>query len=619
MEKIKTDIKKLVDFISRAFVEKEEIETVKGNCEISVETYWKPAAFNGEKQVVLYSLVRNITLPNAALYPQLRSLYGVPVGLLTVADNAQIAKTKSTKVKDDAATQGNMLIRRALLYASVWYLKSLKTFQSEDLYVPGDFVRALLQNPADFLPTIARELLQYPNFPEDKPDKVSLSNTHYDYACLWFAHRIGDHFFGGQKMPQECKDWFIALRSLTLKAEQPTPEVFAQNFAAIVAYVVAQKAVSQEDCSAQNILALATPLCADSNKLQMVLFNALFYIGLYHSAADRYYFTSNANALMTVLEKSAYLFAQGINEDLQADWNEAFQRIKSIESKQNCITYYQTKYPALNGRSAYDYELEPRAKKAEEIAMLPPELCDKFMSESGRMIDIPQKIQNDSIFLLDEVFSSEFQKFKFPYISKKGNGKLAIALPNYDPNQPMEIVSMDSPTEVSKNLQRFNIDKVTPIVNPESKVWIVQITSALGLTTFAQSVMIQAYTKAQPELILVVYHCDGQPANSRRKKKTDEEPATPNYGMMVAQLQRTLESLFPERNIAIIAHHPSQPMWESVRMGELILEQYDFSDISIIELRSSRDRKEHPSLLPRMIRDVIVYDEQQKYLFMNLE
>ena len=43
-----------------------------------------------------------------------------------------------------------------------------------------------------------------------------------------------------------------------------------------------------------------------------------------------------------------------------------------------------------------------------------------------------------------------------------------------------------------------------------------------------------------------------------------------------------------------------------------------FADMSILEFRSRKGQKEPASFVLRMIKDVIVYDDQMKYMFMNL-
>ena len=91
-----------------------------------------------------------------------------------------------------------------------------------------------------------------------------------------------------------------------------------------------------------------------------------------------------------------------------------------------------------------------------------------------------------------------------------------------------------------------------------------------------------------------------------------------NNDNQIAILQRKMESQFPSSRITIISHDDQQSIWESVTFGEKILEHYDFADISILEFRSAKGQKEPASFILRMIRDVIVYDDQMKYMFMNL-
>lgn len=606
MRTIVTNINRLSELIGNGYCEKKNIELKKGDCEITFEDYWDV----GGKDILLYSTIRQITLADMSFYPQLKSLYGVPAGVLTTKSNS-ITSNSDKKTRKANRDTHHIMIRRALLYATVWYIKSLPSFSDEYLYVIKDTVSSLISRRNSFTTTLINELANTTTFPEEKPKKVSLSNTHYEFACLWFAKRIGAYFFNGNKMPDNCREWFISLRDKHETLPSDTPKEFSEDKLSIMAYVLTQKAIAEENISVENLQQIASSF-SEGNHLQQIVFMSLLYLGLYHSAADHYYFANNANVLMTVLEKSAYLLSTNSEMDLSSEWNIAFDLLQRIDPKENCVKYYQTRFPALQGRAWFDYTNERRAKSDDELVLLPPDLAADFLQASRKVFDIETKTAS-SVFLIDESFASDFEKYRFSYICKKSIGNPDVVLRNYSPKRKLEVVTMSSISSVKSIFPMAN--HVCPIVNTKSKVWIIQISERKGFNSFVQSLLCQAYAYAKPELILMIYHRDSAPMTASQGLS---EPRNSQADTQVAVLQRKMETLFSSSRISIISHNDQQSMWESVGFGERTLEQYDFDDMSILEFRGKRGQKEHASFILRMIKDVIVYDDQMKYMFMNL-
>ena len=297
MRTIVTKINRLTELIGNGYSEKKDIELKKGDCEITFEGYWD---FGG-KEILLYSTIRKITLVDMSFYPQLKSLYGVPAGVLSAKSNNMASKLdkKARKTNRDSRY---IMLRRALLFATVWYIKSLPDFSDEYLYVIKDTISFLLSNRDGFATMLINELTTTSSFPEEQPQRVSLSNTHYEFACLWLAKRIGAFFFNGNKMPDACRKWFIALRDNHSALSSEVPAEFRKDAFAIMAYVIAQKAIAEENVIVDNLKHITSSFCNGYSQ-QQIVFTSLLFLGLYHSAADHYYYANNANGIMTVLEK----------------------------------------------------------------------------------------------------------------------------------------------------------------------------------------------------------------------------------------------------------------------------------------------------------------------------
>lgn len=624
MINIKTNITRLIAFISNSYCTKEALELPQGDCVVSFDTTWELTISDNGAEFLLLSMIRHIQLPDDAYYPQLRSLYGLPAGLFSIKKPRRKEKEKREFEKiPENSNLTYLFVRRSLLHATVWYIKSLKSFKLEQLTVIQNVVSSMLDNDEDLLCEITKDLMGLKFFPKEAPGTVTLSSSQYDYACLWFGRKLSALLFQGEKMPAEYREWFISLRNFDSLNKIPTPSLFARNLPTIVAYVIVQKAVEQEDCSSENLLRLINMIGLDGDVRQRVLFISLFYVGLYNSMADHYYFTSNANSLMSILEKAALLLSVNANENLEQEWTAAFDKLRNINSFDNCLTYYQTKFPDLNGRAFFEYNKGDKRKKgAEEIIVLPPEACHQFLMDSGRIVDIPQNAMQN-VFYIDSCYTKEFSKFGFQFIGKNKT-TFDIFLKKFSTTEPIDIVSMESKESICNSLPFLSVGNVIPIVDRKSKVWIIQMSSLHGWTPFAQSVLMQAYKKIKPELMLFLYFCDGFPKKEKKRNKAysmeliGKTQENPNYGSEMAFLQRNLNNLFPKSHIIFLPYVSDQNIWETVRMGENILSQYDWEDISIIELRSEKNRHEQSSLIPRMVRDVIVYDKNQKYLFMNL-
>lgn len=609
MTTIKTNINRLFELIGNGYGEKKNIELKKGDCEIEFEGYWHCC----EKEILLYSSIQRITLPDMSFYPQIKSLYGVPAGVLSVRSPKIIDKVEK-KVRKSNRDSRHIMLRRALLYATAWYIKSLPDFEDENLYVIKDVVNTLLHNKDGLSAALLYELLSTKHFPEEQPKKISLSNTHYEFSCLWLAKKIGILLFKGNKLPDDCREWFIALRDNPSQLPTKTPVPLQDYATFIMAYVLVLKAIAGENVSVERLRILSSEFCAGQRQQQVVFISLLLW-GIYQSVADHYYFANNAKPIMTVLEKAAFLLSTNCTSDLTSEWEIAFQALRTIDPKENCVNYYQTKFPSLRGRKWYDFSVECRSKMKDEVALLPPDLSAEFLSVNQRVFDIETKAPS-CVFLIDETFEADFEKYKFSYICKKSNGKEDIVLRNYSSKGKLEVVAF-SDWESTQATFPFPVNyRICPIVCPKSKVWIVQLSEKKGFNSFVQSLLKQAYSAEKPELILIVYHVD-----STKQDSADgiiSEIQSSHSDNQIAILQRKLEMLFPSSKVSIISHDDEQTIWESVTFGEKILEQYDFSDISILEFRGKRARKEPASFILRMIRDVVVYDDQMKYMFMNL-
>lgn len=609
MTMIKTNINRLVELIGNGYSEKKNIELKKGDYEIEFEDYWHC----GGKDILLYSSIQRITLPDMSFYPQIKSLYGVPAGVLHVRNNKVVASAEKKARKANRDSR-HIMFRRAFLYATAWYTKSLPDFDDEYLYVIKDVLNSFLNHKDGFSVTILNELLSSNYFPEEQPKKVSLSNTHYEFSCLWLAKKIGAFFFNGNKMPDNCREWFIALRDNPTQLPFQTPAPLQDNAVFIMAYVLVLKAIEEENVSVENLKNLASEFC-DGYRRQQIVYTSLLLWGLYHSAADHYYFANIAKPMMTALEKAAFLLSTNCNMDLSSDWDIAFHSLRTIDPKANCVNYYQTKFPSLRGRSWYDFSVERKPKADDELVLLPSNLANEFLSVNRRFFDIEAKTSS-SVFLVDEAHKAEFEKYKFSYICKKLNGKDDIVLRNFSSKEKLEVVTL-SDLKPNQTLFPFPMDyRVCPIVNPACKVWMIQLSEKKGFNSFVQSLLEQAYSFAKPELILLVYHIDSP--KQELLDSTVVEKQSSQTDNQIAVLQRKMELLFPSSKVSILSHDDEQVIWESVTFGEKILEQYNFSDISILEFRSKKSRKEPASFVLRMIRDVLVYDEHLKYLFMNL-
>lgn len=85
-----------------------------------------------------------------------------------------------------------------------------------------------------------------------------------------------------------------------------------------------------------------------------------------------------------------------------------------------------------------------------------------------------------------------------------------------------------------------------------------------------------------------------------------------------ALLQSELETLFPEKKCRVITKEEKDSKWEMVLLGIGVLKDCSFEESLWLDMRRRSADKLSYEIILRSFHDVIVYDKDQKYMFMNL-
>ena len=163
-----------------------------------------------EKQNLLFiSQVESIEFPNSETFPQLRTLFGLPAGLLKSREESTETKYGKTSLELSKTDNIYLTIRRALLFLIVWGTKKLEIDQVKQ------FVQNTLPSMTDKQLLLLNEIVDYlsqnSNLPEVKPEQESLNDTRFDYQRIWLGKAIGRNLLNGDLMNVEQRKWFLSI------------------------------------------------------------------------------------------------------------------------------------------------------------------------------------------------------------------------------------------------------------------------------------------------------------------------------------------------------------------------------------------------------------------------
>ena len=118
MKTIILDITLFKELYTNRYIILPNISTKKPYAEASFNQTLK---INGD-EVAFFSDLEKIVLPNPDLLPQLKTLYGIPIGIFEIMPNSGYAKNaKAVRIFETDKTY--LTVRNSLLFAATWFEK----------------------------------------------------------------------------------------------------------------------------------------------------------------------------------------------------------------------------------------------------------------------------------------------------------------------------------------------------------------------------------------------------------------------------------------------------------------------------------------------------------------
>lgn len=604
------------DFINKKYYNIKDSSFKIGTTKLFAISYNSDSKTN--KDVLFFSDINEITIPDKDVIPHLNTHYGIPNGLIKYV---QSDKVKYNNIKfDSVSTPVDELylgIRRALLYATVWTMKKI---DSDD--VKESIELLLSEKTRDFIYKFSEKIIIGKQYPERKPEVKSLDDQQYDYQFIAMGVFLTNYFFPDlDKMEGIHRDWL--LDNCNCGDLMNAPDKFVGFEAIIAGYLIALKASNRGITDIDFVIEKSEKVKVQNRMDKfLMIYAALYFIGLFESKSDRYFFVASASELFKELENIAWLLANGNDFDNKLD--NAFEKVKGAiaEPKRNARDYYITKNPAIKHRTFLEYENSLSSLDEDKVYMIYPEQAVGFLEKSGKLNVVRDFFEDKTIVTNDEDIFNLFtdNSIDIAHI-RRGVASLprTILLKN-------KIVSENR--KIQRFIQRYFKRDTEVLSMPLDSDFstLVLMVEDFKFDKFENNVLERINTDAEIENVVVFNFANRESSQKNKKYKKLKvgstqldwinnvtiEKSTGNSG-----LQSKVETFFKNKNVKIITKYDDSEQWEMVLLGIGALRDVDFNDAQILDFRKMRNNDAYETVA-RCFRDIIVFDKNQRYMFMNL-
>ena len=329
--------------------------------------------------------------------------------------------------------------------------------------------------------------------------------------------------------------------------------------------------------------------------------------------------TAGARALMVWIEKFAFGAAFGYNYEVEA--TECIQALSQAKINRiaNCVSFYETKNPAITSRQHYEYSSDRESDTQGKVVVLQPHECKEFMERH-------QPLVNGNNLVRDYLHVTSDPKI-FNNLAERGAGVLCVDAKNNRFSAYVETINLDKKILLWDQMEipdgwfkgkRYNFESV---VGCDKKKFIIVMINDSKLEHVFGSIL-RNYLKSMMDGQLLVLNftqnsdtfIDIQKKKSSKKQSLSNKVKAPS---LFGELQGAFERFFPKMQVRVITKQADDDCWEMVSLAIGTLKHVDFSDVKIFDFRVRNDFEAEP-LLMRFFRDTIVYDDEQRYFFLNL-
>lgn len=580
-------------------------------------------------RVLFLSGIESISLSNNTFAPQLKVLYGIPSGLLSFRNESSNVSNSKYEIQQSESDKLFIHIRRALLFMQVWSIKNMDVVNAETNLL--NLLNSKTSTHQSLLFDIIKTTTVQNDFPQVKPQTLSLDDTIFDYQINWFGRLICQHLFKGMRMNDEVRSWYLNCLSIN----PISIPVDLKDYESIVTgYVLALKAYNKGRNDVNYFLQLLNDTSYVHLPIKMeILSIALFFVGLLENKADRYFMTSSAGELFYSLETIAYSLAKQANKEVASIQINGYESIKQamLNPIENCVKYYKAKNPSIKNITYYKYGTNEGNYK-EMIPVIEPQDVLQFLKNHRLVHTFGKMLENKLLVTQNKMF--------YQLASKLTQNVLYINELNTITGS---LDSLNLKSELytdSKLLMRFfnklsiKFKDTVSIFAQLKKEWIL-ITGDYKISEEQKKLLLYAASYFAPQKVYLFNFAASKSSrinegfdtlpNNRdiiKKKKGERGVIESESDKCLIYNNSTLQSevkfMFPHTEVRVVSKESTDSPWEMVNLGIGLLQDTNISNCTIIETRNQGYQPDNYITIARCFSDIIIYDDQQRYMFLNL-
>jgi len=374
----------------------------------------------------------------------------------------------------------------------------------------------------------------------------------------------------------------------------------------------------------------------DASQKYACIISALFFVGVFESKADQYFMAASAAGLFASIERFSFSLVFQSEETNAFDYDYTAIRDAILDPVPNCVEYYKLKNPAIQHADVFKFGMEADVVYPVKVPILRPNQVVEFITQQQSLYPLMDQYQDKLCVTSDMDFYETLRKNKIAAILYQKDGYLL---------GQFKIKANAGILATSPALQRAISLFIKPKqavqsenFNGIAKHWLL-VLNEYQLGAFEKYLINRAYIANKPKSITVfntatkkVERINDTLFDKNNKGKASGNSGNfGNYGKSAvaeamgnefnnsnASLQNEMEQLSPGVTCRIITKYHTDKPWEMVQLGIGALQNVDFKDCSLLDLRNDKSEKEIYEYILRCFRDVIVYDKNQRYMFMNL-
>lgn len=576
------------------------------------------------KTPIFISDVKLIKVPNEGLIPQYVSLYGLPYGLFdssTSIEGIKNNKLKMSSIKDIVYTETErkfVFYRRALLFANAWMLKE---YDAQKVKEAIDYI--ISEKVFDLVDKWVEATIESGKYIETRPHDAHLDDEIYDYQFFGMGTFLRSYFFPDMsKMPLEYSDWLVQKCNKAIVTDAPDKFVGLEPL--IAGYLIALKASNMRVADLSFVVNKATKFnFSEQADIFSMIYVSMFFIGLFESKADSYFYASGASSLFETIDLAAWSLANKTSKGI--DFSNAFDDFvfAQLNPIENAAKYYSLKNPSIVGKDFVLFSSEIDELDLEKVYTLMPKDVEDFIYKSKK-IEFLSEYMSNKLFITRDREKFESLRYSNIKIALLYNGLIKLSdsvFPyKYDLITDSELIKRWVACYFNKNIELVdnlkNSDETNLVLITDnfqiSSLAVYQLKSSLN-TNVIENITVFNFFENKNEEAKIRKQQDLFDFRDKSKKYQNYVNVRDN-----STLQNELEKIFPDKRCHVISKEYRDTPWEMVLLGIGGMRNYDFNNSIIYDLREDNDDKQAYEIVLRCFRDLIVYDKEQRYMFMNL-